>query len=87
MDLRVRTPPAHRQRRNSETMITGVQKVICTCGQDMTKTGGIFGGMSPEQDTYYCQLCQKHVVVVTPKDKEQKEFTQWEQWEQLSEEL
>ena len=55
-------------------MIVGVKSVVCTCGQQMRRTGGSFGGNPPSQDTYYCSLCQKHVVVVTPNQDDQEEF-------------
>ena len=54
-------------------MITGVSKVICTCGIEMRRTGGVFGG-AITTDTYYCKDCQKHVIIVTPKTKEQEKF-------------
>lgn len=55
-------------------MITiGVDKVVCTCGEDMRRTGGVFGG-AVMSDTYYCSNCKKHVVVVTPKEEEQVDF-------------
>jgi len=57
-------------------MITGVKKVVCTCGPEMRRTGGHFGGDGPVTDTYYCGSCQKHVIVVTPKEEEQKEFVE-----------
>ena len=57
-------------------MIVGVKSVICTCGKTMNRTGGVFGGDEPTQDTYYCRTCQKHIIVVTPNRKEQEEFTQ-----------
>lgn len=57
-------------------MIVGVKKVICTCGEDMIRTGGVFGGESLPQDTYYCANCPKYIVVITPKEKEQTGFTQ-----------
>lgn len=56
-------------------MIIGVKTVVCTCGAEMRRTGGIFGG-EPTQDTYYCDHCQKHVIVLSPKGEEQKEFAQ-----------
>jgi len=55
-------------------MIVGVKKVVCTCGKDMRRTGGVFGG-EITSDTYYCDDCQKHIIVITPKTKEQAEFT------------
>jgi len=57
-------------------MIVGVKKVICTCGKEMVRTGGSFGGDSPSTETYYCSDCRKHVVIITPKELEQKEFAQ-----------
>jgi hypothetical protein len=56
-------------------MEVGVNKVICTCGEEMTRTGGVWGG-EITSSTYYCYHCQKHVVVVTPKEEDQKEFVQ-----------
>jgi len=56
-------------------MILGVKKVICTCGKDMRRTGGVFGS-EIIQDTYYCDDCQKHIIVITPKTKEQEEFVE-----------
>lgn len=55
------------------TNIVGVKKVVCTCGEDMRRTGGVFGG-EMTTDTYYCDDCQKHIIVVTPKREEQVEF-------------
>ena len=57
-------------------MIVGVKKVICTCEKEMRRTGGSFGGGEQTTDTYYCDACQKHVVVVTPNHKDQEEFTE-----------
>lgn len=57
-------------------MIVGVHKVICTCEREMRRTGGTFGGDSPTTDTYYCDDCEKHVIVVTPNKEEQSDFTQ-----------
>jgi len=54
-------------------MIVGVKEVICTCGKDMIRTGGVFGG-EQTTDTYYCRDCQKHIIVVTPRQLEQDEF-------------
>ncbi len=56
-------------------MIVGIKKVVCTCKLEMKRTGGTFGGDSPATDTYYCRNCQKHIIVVTPKKKEQEEFS------------
>jgi len=56
-------------------MIIGIKKAICTCGKDMKRTGGMFGG-EITQDTYYCGDCQKHIIVLTPNIKEQGEFTE-----------
>lgn len=55
-------------------MLVGVKRVVCTCGKDMRRTGGVFGG-EITQDTYYCDDYQKHIIVITPKTKEQEEFT------------
>jgi hypothetical protein len=55
-------------------MIVGVKKVICTCGLEMLRKGGVFGGDVVTQDTYYCPNCQKHIIVLTPKEDDQKEF-------------
>lgn len=57
-------------------MIVGVKKVVCTCELEMRRTGGNFGSDGPTTDTYYCSSCRKHVIVVTPNEKEQEEFTQ-----------
>ena len=57
-------------------MIVGIKKAVCTCGMDMRRTGGTFGGDSAPTDTYYCAACEKHVVIGTPKKEEQVEFTQ-----------
>lgn len=57
-------------------MIVGVKRVVCTCEQEMRRTGGHFGGDGPATDTYYCYYCQKHIIVVTPKGEEQKEFAE-----------
>jgi len=57
-------------------MIVGVKKVICTCGKAMVRTGGSFGGDSPSTETYYCSACRKHVIIITPRELEQKEFAQ-----------
>jgi len=56
-------------------MIVGIKRVVCTCGKDMRRTGGVFGG-EITQDTYYCYDCQKHIIVITPKIKEQEEFAE-----------
>jgi len=56
-------------------MIVGVHKVICTCDKEMRRTGGTFGG-EITSDTYYCDECKKHIIVVTPKKEEQAEFSQ-----------
>lgn len=56
-------------------MIVGVKKVVCTCESEMRRTGGQLGG-EITSDTYYCDSCQKHVIVVTPKKEEQEEFAQ-----------
>lgn len=55
-------------------MIVGVKTVVCTCGATMRRTGGVFGGDGPTQDTYFCDQCQKHVILLTPKEEAQKEF-------------
>jgi len=55
-------------------MIVGVRSVVCTCGSEMRRTGGVFGGDTPSQDTYYCDKCQKHVIIITPKQEAQEEF-------------
>lgn len=55
-------------------MIVGIKKVVCTCGKDMTRTGGVFGEIM--SDTYFCKICQRHVIVVTPNWKDQEEFAQ-----------
>jgi len=55
-------------------MIVGVKEVVCTCSLEMRRTGGHFGGDSPVTDTYYCDNCRKHIIVVTPKEEEQEEF-------------
>jgi len=57
-------------------LTTGIEKITCTCGKDMALLGGRFGGNGPITDTYYCSSCQKHIIVVTPKQKEQDEFIQ-----------
>ena len=54
-------------------MIVGVKKVVCTCWKDMRRTGGVFGA-EVTTDTYYCDDCQKHIIVVTPKREAQEEF-------------
>ena len=59
-------------------LITGVKKVVCTCEQEMVRTGGHFGGDGPVTDTYYCNGCKKHVIVVTPNQVEQDDFV--ERW-------
>lgn len=51
----------------------GMMKVVCTCGKDMRRTGGSFGG-NITQDTYCCDDCSKRIIVITPKVKEQEEF-------------
>ena len=56
-------------------MIVGVKKVICTCEKEMRRTGGCFG-KEQMTDTYYCNNCQKHIIVVTPNPKDQKEFAE-----------
>ena len=56
-------------------MIVGVKKVVCTCGKEMRRTGGKFGG-ERITDTYYCDDCQKHIIIVTPKREEQAEFAE-----------
>lgn len=58
------------------TLTVGIKKAICTCGEDMKRTGGTFGGDSPSTETYYCSSCQKHIIVVTPHQEEQEEFVQ-----------
>ena len=42
--------------------IIGVKQVICTCGKEMVRTGGVFGGSMPHS-TYYCADCHKAVNV------------------------
>lgn len=54
-------------------MIVGVKGVVCTCGKDMERLGGVFGGKITT-DTYYCSGCQKHVIVATPRAEKQEEF-------------
>ena len=56
-------------------MKVGVKKVVCTCGKEMRRTGGVFGG-EITTDTYYCGDCQKHIIVVTPNKEEQEEFAE-----------
>ena len=60
--------------RKDGKMQVGVRKVVCTCGKEMRRMGGTFGGGKPTTDTYHCYRCQKHVVVVTPDIREQEEF-------------
>ncbi len=55
-------------------MTVGVKNVTCTCGHEMRRTGGVFGGDGPPQDTYYCDTCQKHIIILTPDNKDQEEF-------------
>lgn len=55
-------------------LIVGVHKVVCTCGKEMRRTGGVFGGDYPSQDTYYCDDCKKHVIITTPKQEDQEDF-------------
>jgi hypothetical protein len=56
-------------------MTFGVKKVICTCGKEMIRAGGIFGGESIlSNDTYVCSDCEKYVLVLTPNKEHQKEF-------------
>ena len=43
--------------------LLGVKSVVCTCGEEMERTGGQFGG-SVTYDTYYCRTCHKAVNVV-----------------------
>jgi hypothetical protein len=53
----------------------GVGKVICRCGQEMERTGGVFGGDEViEKDTYYCHKCEGYVLVLLPNEKHQQEF-------------
>jgi len=55
-------------------MIVGIKKVVCTCGTEMRRTGGVFGEVVT--GTYYCDSCRKHIIVVTPNQKDQEEFAQ-----------
>lgn len=43
------------------TKIIGVSKVICTCGKEMERTGGVFGELT--YSTYICRKCDKAVNV------------------------
>jgi len=56
-------------------MIVGIKKAVCTCGKEMRRTGGVFGG-EQTTDTYYCNDCRKHIVVITPNHKDQEEFAE-----------
>jgi len=62
----------------SKTMIVGVSKVICTCGEEMVRTGGTFGGGGDvvDRSTYGCTDCKKYVIVLTPAQSFQDEFAE-----------
>jgi len=49
--------------------IVGVKTVICTCGKEMVRTGGVFG---PDlfMDSYLCLNCPKVVNVITLSEDE-----------------
>ena len=51
----------------------GVKLIVCTCGKEMERTGGQFGG-SITYDTYYCRTCHKAVNVVDLPQAEVKEM-------------
>lgn len=55
-------------------LIVGVRKVVCTCGKEMERKGGVFGGHYASQDSYYCADCQKHVIIITPNQEDQEDF-------------
>lgn len=57
-----------------KVLTVGVKEVVCTCGGQMKRTGGVFGEIFT--DTFYCYNCQKHVVIVTPSHEEQEEFAE-----------
>ena len=53
----------------------GVSKVICHCGQELERTGGVFGGDKViEKDTYYCSKCKGYILVLIPNERYQREF-------------
>lgn len=56
-------------------MIVGVKKVVCTCGKEMERTGGVFGDGTPTIDTYLCFDCGNAVNVVTLSQEESNRLT------------
>lgn len=53
--------------------IIGVKSVICTCGKEMERTGGVFGG-SVTFDTHICYDCDKAVNVLNLPEEEVAEM-------------
>lgn len=60
------------------TKIAGVHNVVCTCGRDMVRTGGVYG--STIMSTYACRSCGKAVNAIDLSEEAVKELFEGMKW-------